>query len=224
MLQEVRSAVRDFITRASGRRYRVVVSNGVITVRLPQHGCGDSARIRRRSTHNRGIEGFQSGNSSLVELTSRASCMTCPFNRPGQVRVLRPAGNHQTERRPGRRERHHPQHRTLGELTGSLGGSAGGLRRPGSTLVVGGHWGPCAPEAARSSRGAPENTASNWWSTGTASCEPGPDYQVPAGRYEVVVPLDLDISGLSHRFAAEGCIPAPPRPPATLRDHGGTQA
>jgi hypothetical protein len=40
----------------------------------------------------------------------------------------------------------------------------------------------------------------------TASCEPGPHYSVPAGRYEVVVPLDLNISREKRTLVTEGCI------------------
>jgi len=213
MLREVRSAVRDFITRATGRRYRVVVSNGVITVRLPQDRAPLAAEIAREfggAVHiTVGFKRFPSGNSSASGNSSGGSHLSgllhdMPRELPGIHVSFDPpeitipsgggGGGNVIIRNTG-----------PGELTGLFGGSAGWLRRPGSTLVVGGHWGPRAGTSKVLPR-RPGDTASNWWSTGTASCEPGPDYQVPAGRYEVVVPLHLDISGERQTLAAQGCI------------------
>ncbi len=207
MLREVRSAVRDFIIRATGRRYRVVVSNGVIAVRLPQDGAPLAAEIAREfggAVHiTVGFKRFPSGNSSVGSHLS-GLLHDMPRELPGIHVSFEPpeitipsgggGGGSVIIRNTG-----------PGELIGMFGGSAGWLRRPGSTLIIGGHCGLRA-ETSKVLPRCPGDTASNWWSTGTASCEPGPDYQVPAGRYEVIVPLDLDISGERQTLAAEGCI------------------
>jgi hypothetical protein len=207
MLREVRSAVRDFITRATGRRYRVVVSNGVITVRLPQDRAplaGEIAREFGDAVHiTVGFKGFPSGNSSVgSHLAGLLHDM--PRELPGihvsfdQPEITIPSGG-------GGGGNIIIRNTGPGELIGTFGGSAGWLRRPGSTLIIGGRSGL----RAETGKVLPQrlgDTASNWWSTGTASCAPGPDYQVPAGRYEVVLPLHLDISGERQTLAAEGCI------------------
>jgi hypothetical protein len=206
-LLEVRSAVRDFITRTAGRRHRVVVSRGVITVRLPQDGAPLAAEIAREfgdAVHiTVGYKGFRSENSAmgshvsglLHDMPRELPGMHVSFDPPEITIPSGGAGSGKVIIR----------NTGPGELTGRFGGSAGWLRRPGSTLIIGGPWGPRAGTDKVLPR-CPGDTESNWWTTGTASCEPGPHYQVPAGRYEVVVPLHLHISGERQTIAAEGCI------------------
>ena len=60
---------------------------------------------------------------------------------------------------------------------------------------------------ARRFSARPGDSLSIAFSIGIASCEPGPHYVVPPGRYEAAVPLTLNIEGRRDtvHFLARGC-------------------
>lgn len=207
-LRAMQSSVRDFLARANGPRpsYRVVVRNGLLTARLPQDKAPLAAELLREfgdAVHvTVGFKVFPSGESSLGQHLSD-SLHDVPRELPGIRLSFDPPEFTMPSGGSGGGEviicNTGP-----GELAGTIGGNAGWLRRPQSTLIVGGYWGMRAGTSKRLPRN-PGDCVSTWFSTGTASCEPGPHYSVPAGRYEVVVPLDLNISGEKRTLLAEGC-------------------
>jgi hypothetical protein len=91
-------------------------------------------------------------------------------------------------------------------VTGSFGGGQGRLYHFGTDVLASSSFGYAALVARRFSA-RPGDSLSIAFSIGIASCEPGPDYMVPPGRYEAAVPITLNIDGRRDtvQFIARGC-------------------
>ncbi len=90
------------------------------------------------------------------------------------------------------------------EATGSAG--TGCLCRPGTLEAVGGYSGLIA-DVGHVLHLRPGASQTLPFIVGTASSEPGAGYVVPAGRYEVVVPVGLEVEGRGAvRILARHCF------------------
>ena len=92
-------------------------------------------------------------------------------------------------------------------VEGSGSAGAGCLCRPG-TLVIAGSYSGAIAGVGRVFHISPGGSETLDFIVGTASLEPGADYVVQPGRYEVVVPVDLEVNGGPGpvRILARGCF------------------
>lgn len=209
-LLELHSSVEEFLASAAGHSSRLVLFLGdKVEVRLPPDAAPLGALLQQEFGSEvplRVIVGFK--NFPSAELPEQENTSHQPreilLSLPGISTSFEPPeitmhrGN---EAGFGRVSIHNVG---SGKLAGWLPGGGGSLRHPGTTLIVGTYSGPRTGVRKRFTL-SPGESISVGFVTGTASVEPGPHYMVPPGRYELVVPLMVTLSGEEEQiFYAEG--------------------
>jgi hypothetical protein len=196
-LQELQSSVKAFLARVDGPRHHPVrIRDGAVKVRLFPDDLPLAEELVREfgdAIHVRvGFKAFPSGETDAGESIARGI-----NEMPREFRGIRVSlESRELTIRSGKTGHGEVVVRNTGPgaLAGALGGAYGWLRRPGTPLIVGGHLGWIAGVGRR----FPENPGESvnvGFTVGTFSCEPGPGYCVPAGRYEVVAQLNLKALG-----------------------------
>jgi hypothetical protein len=184
-----------------------VIRGGAVSVRLPPDGTSIAAELLREFGNTVevtvGFKAFPGGETSMGSYLSdqlRESAGALPGTQisfePAEITLHRGGMGHGKVlvRNTG-----------AGRLEGLVDGGPGWLRNPGTAAVVGGYYGTLTGVGHRLSL-SPGEGMSIGFITGTASCQPGADYVVPVGRYELVVPLSVELAGDNEKIqlTAEG--------------------
>ncbi len=207
-LAEIQSSVDEFLARTAGGQVQgAEVSDEKVIVRLAQNEVPLAEEVVRTFSNKVqvivGFKTFPSGTTSVagdisnvlrdarseipgMRLSFSPSQFTLPQGETGMAEIV-------------------VDNIGLDKCTGSIGSDLGWLRVPGTTEIVGGYSG----WSTGTGRSLPQRIGDSVrirFITGTASCQSGPDYSVPTGTYEVVVPLNVSILDQKQIVAAAGCI------------------